>query len=379
MYGNKGKNILICPLDWGIGHATRSEYIARALVQKGCNVFIAGTSVILDSISNNLPARRILFRSIKVRYSKFLPQYIVVLFQLPFLMLQAFSDHFNIRRFIRRYQIDIVISDNRFGLWSNKAYTVYITHQLRIKLSRRLRFMELFLSFIHNWVIGKYNECWIPDLPGEPNLAGELSHPSQLPENSSYIGLLSKLQGIQTLSQKELIERSFITLILSGPEPQRSVLEDKITGLPALAGKLLVVVAGQPVMHGNSETRNYHVRYSYPDPAILKWLIEESELVICRSGYSTLMDLSLIGKSALLVPTPGQTEQEYLAGYLEGKGWYKVLRQDKIDDITDLMSMKVSSIPQMRELSEILFEKAISRLLGEEKGYKERKKSKYKT
>ena len=366
MNNSSEKNVLICPLDWGLGHATRSEPIAQLLIRKGCSVTIAATSTLLSSINQELPVKKLEFKSIGIRYSSVAPQYLAILVQLPMILIQAFADHYRIGKIIRTHNIDIVISDNRFGLWSNRAYTVYITHQLAIKTKPFFRFLEPLLSYFHGKVIEKYNECWVPDLPGEPNLAGAISHPSGIAPNIRYIGLLSRLRDASPRRPDRLPEKPFISLILSGPEPQRTILEKKIGSHPFLNDKNLVIVAGQPLKPGFSADEGSSVRYGYLNADEMKYLIGESDLIICRPGYSTLMDLGLMERTALLIPTPGQTEQEYLAEYLAGKGWFTSMKQSDIEGYPDPETVTGTRIPSMDGVSRSLLDEAITGLLHQD-------------
>jgi len=360
------KSVLICPLDWGLGHATRSELIAQLLIRKGSNVTIAATSSLLNSINEKLPVKKLEFKSIRIRYSSAIPQYLAILVQLPIILIQAFADHYRINRIIKKHDIDIVISDNRFGLWNNKSYTVYITHLLTIKTKPFLRFLEPILSYFHGKVIERYNECWVPDLPGEPNLAGALSHPGKMAPNCRYIGLLSRLRNASPRRPYGIPAKPFISIILSGPEPQRTILEKKITHHPSLRGRILVVVAGQPLKPGLSADAGSSGRYGYLNADEMKYIIRESDFIICRSGYSTLMDLSLMERTALLIPTPGQTEQEYLAGYLSDKGWFTAMKQSDLEGDIYIETVAGTKIPSMGEVSRSLLDEAINRLLDQD-------------
>ena len=222
---------------------------------------------------------------------------------------------------VRTHHIDGVISDNRFGLFHQNVYTIYITHQLSIRTKNK--FTEILARRIHNAFINKYSECWVPDAK-EGGLAGDLSHPEALPRSTTYIGPLSRF------TQKTSLNFVYDLLItISGPEPQRTIFQTLILNeLKSFNGKALVVL-GLPGLHSipvshlsNVELRN-HLDAREMNEAMLK-----SKLILSRSGYTTIMDLVKLKKKAILIPTPGQSEQEYLADYLFEKNMFYTIRQE---------------------------------------------------
>ncbi len=188
-----------------------------------CNVIIAADGPALTLLQNQFPKSKcITFSGYKIEYSKkrkWLPVKLVL--QIPKILLGIFKEHQQLQKAIEKYSISAVISDNRFGLFSKKAYSIYITHQLQIKTGNL--FSEKVLLKIHYWFIKKFNECWVPDYNGVNNIAGELSHPAKLPQQVSYIGCLSRFTKNAITDDK-----LGILILLSGPEPQRSILESII-------------------------------------------------------------------------------------------------------------------------------------------------------
>ena len=281
-------------------------------------------------------------------YSPYLPQYIAILLQFPLFLLTLLADRLRLPGIIRKHDIDLLISDNRFGLWSRRKPCVYITHQLRIPLPRFLSFAGPFVSAIHRYIAGRYDECWIPDLPGEKNLSGRLSHECRLPDGTRYIGILSRFAlpnaGADLQIRAKATGMTGYTLaLLSGPEPQRSILENIILSQKDKLPGSLVIVAGRPG-HLTNTLGDGLTRYSWLDGASLVKLVEEADLVICRPGYSTVMDLFTLRKTALLVPTPGQPEQEYLAEWLSGKYGFSTISQKEL--------ARTDIIPPVQELAE---------------------------
>ncbi len=203
-----------------MGHATRVRQVSHHLHQDGHNVSVAASSSLLGIFDDSVCSRTLEFSSIRIRYSSILPQYLAILIQAPLLLIQFLSDHYRINRIVKKHNIDIVISDNRFGAWTGLAYSVYITHQLTIKAGKKGIF-ESILSRMHRFIAGKYNECWIPDI--ENGLAGDLTlHPGM--DNTRYIGILSMLKTCEAQQPEGLSSKDYYAVIVSGPEPQRSIL-----------------------------------------------------------------------------------------------------------------------------------------------------------
>lgn len=356
------KNILICPLHWGTGHAARVQPVADTLIKKGHNVYIAAAEPLLAIYDQEKYSGLIPFNSIAILYSKTLPQYLAILIQLPLILISSLSDRVKIARLIHRYNIDIIISDNRFAAWSPNIYTVYITHQLTIALPQAMKFAESFVSFFHYLIIKKYNECWIPDIPGENNLSGRLSSKSNPPANSKSIGILSRMNNCEARKPELFPDETFNTVILSGPEPQRTVLEKIILAKAEHhSGRLLLLTAKSDGKKARYINDNITV-YSYLEPGEVKYIILNSKSIICRSGYSTIMDLVSLGRSALLIPTPGQTEQEYLAAHLSEKGYFKTISQRELKESTHLFPQIPAETIEF-EIGADLLDKAVNEMI----------------
>ncbi|MEP7278282.1 MAG: glycosyltransferase [Bacteroidota bacterium] len=217
--------------------------------------------------------------------------------------------------FIKHKPLDAVISDNRFGLYNSHVTTVFITHQLQIKTSLG-RFADALVRIINYSFINRFNDCWVPDLEGRENLGGELSHPIKKPLTGiRYTGLLSavKKQAVPVTNK--------LLVLLSGPEPQRSILEELLLRQLSTYAYPAVLVRGLPMATGIIPSAGLLTVHNYLFGSALEQVINESALIICRSGYSTLMDLMPLGKKCILIPTPGQAEQEYLAAYLADKNY----------------------------------------------------------
>ena len=323
------KNVLVCPLDWGLGHATRMVPIIELFLNKDANVIIAADNAPLEFLKQRFADCDF------VKLPGFVPKYpkgkamaLKMAMQFPEMKKQADKANKLLQEIIEERNIDIVISDNRYELSSHKVYSVFITHQLKIKTHGFQKLMSPFISWQTNSYIKKFNELWIPDFEQIPHLSGNLSHGVKMPiEKSYFIGPLSRFSNIIIEDQKKEFD---IMVILSGPEPQRSIFEEKLEKQLLKSNLRTVFLLGKPNSQ-TSESKKSILKISHlPDDEFAQMIVN-SELIISRPGYSTIMDLVVFGKRAVFVPTPGQTEQDYLAKKLEEQGSYYFQQQDKID------------------------------------------------
>lgn len=312
--------ILIAPLNWGLGHASRCVPLIRRLLADGHQVVLGGDGESLTLLRKHFPALAVLpLASLELRYGSGNRQVLAMLRALPRIIRSARRDHALLNNYLRYEQIDEVISDNRFGLWSAKTHCVYMTHQLLVALPRPWQWLEPVVARWHRRVIAHYDECWIPDesvcANGGQGLAGRLSHPGQLPANAKYIGVLSRFAGRAFTADKTYR----VVAVLSGLEPQRTLLEQDILQACENSDDTVLIVRGkihEPptiVKHGKVTIAPW-----LDDDHLASYLLG-AERIICRSGYSSVMDLYALGVMQKVEwrPTPGQTEQEYLAHWLQ--------------------------------------------------------------
>ena len=212
--------------------------------------------------------------------------------------------------------------------------------------------------------MNKFSFCYIPDLPGKENLTGKLSHRYKLPVNTRFIGILSRFIRYKDINSYHTPEIKY-TVILSGPEPQKSILKEKLTNILLQTGERVVFLLGDPLSGSRSESFGNITFFNHLPEDELAGLLNNTETVISRSGYTTVMDLVSLGKKALLIPTPGQPEQEYLAGYLVSKGWFAKLSQKECQMLTKV-TIPESCLPgNLTGQSEQLLQEALSELLEE--------------
>lgn len=288
----------------------------RALNHAGYRVYIATQGPQQTLLQKEFPDNPFLsLPGYQVRYSRskgWLP--FKIMQQLPALLRIVQWEHRWLEEAIEQYGIDLVISDNRYGLWTKKCRTVFITHQLQIKAP--FLWLEHIIQRIHYRFIERFNTCWVPDQEEGNGLAGTLSHPNRKPAIPvTYIGLLSRFYASNSINKKQ------ITVLLSGPEPQRTLLEEKIIAQLSSIHKEVLLVRGLPAAMDNITVPPHIKAVNHLTAEALQAVLENSSIVIARSGYSSMMDFSRLHCTTILIPTPGQTEQEYLAKRCEQKGY----------------------------------------------------------
>ncbi len=467
--------VLISPLSWGFGHAGRMIPLAMALQRRGCEVVFAADAPLLKMAGKELPGITMIeIPGLQIRYSRFLPQYVCIFFQLPRVVASAVRDHRILRRLAAEIRPGIIISDNRFGFYHKDIFSVYVTHQVRIAFPRFLGWLETAAEWVHRVIINRYDLCLVPDYPGEVNLSGRLSHGGRIPTKVTYIGPLSRfsVDGIvpaclsdedsgrngeddgtmtdrnreksggnygnmtgatleefggagKNLTVSSLDESGsagknlagasldesggagknlagtslddagragrnpadnsggedrgyenyrpddftslppkYACLILSGPEPQRTLLLEKVKC--SVGDVPLAVLTATPVNKPLSSVQELYI-ITAPSTATMRRIISRASLVVARAGYTSVMELASLGRGAVLIPTPGQTEQEYLGRHLDGRCGFITMRQNRLWKLAELTSvMHVDCFPALPDPAQLL-EKAITLLLENKK------------
>lgn len=324
------KTVLIAPLDWGLGHATRCIPVIKALLFYGYKVLIAATPQQKIFLEKEFPqAEFIEISGYNIRYSK--SKYffaIKILMQTARILSVIKKEHEWLEKIIDENKIDLVISDNRYGLHSKKVPCIFITHQLNIKAP--FKWIESLLRKINYGFINKFNACWVPDTSENKNASGILSHPKKLPNIPvHYIGLLSRFE--KNISAEKKYDHC---IVLSGPEPQRTILENKILkDIHQLKDKILLV-RGLPSSEDIiPSTENVEIKNHLPGIQ-LQQAFQQSEYIISRSGYTTVMEILSLEKKSILIATPGQTEQEYLSKILLNQNLCFCISQNNFNIVT---------------------------------------------
>jgi uncharacterized protein (TIGR00661 family) len=314
---NGKPRVLIAPLDWGLGHATRCIPLIRRFEQEGAEPWIGASGPQQTLLKMEFPHLSFVeipnYNINYARSGKALPW--TMLRQLSSIRRSIRKEHHWLSSSAEKYKWDAIVSDNRFGLFHPSIPSVFITHQLAIK-SNRARWIDNLLRKKNYKYISRYRECWVPDNEGQSNLAGSLSHPTiKPPIPLKYIGWLSRFEQRQAKDSP-----GPILIILSGPEPQRSILEEKILNEIAHYPAEAIIVRGLPGHTSMIPSTNMIRIYNHISTDEMNSFVEQASFIISRSGYSTIMDAAVLNKKCIFIPTPGQTEQIYLAQSLMEKG-----------------------------------------------------------
>ena len=307
----QNKKILVAPLNWGLGHATRCIPVINALILNEYIPIIASDGGALHLLQKEFPELTYYeLPSYKIRYSKNGKNLKYrILLDAPNILRACKNEKRTVHKIIDKEGISGIISDNRFGVRSNKVPSIYISHQLKV-LSGTTSFLS---SMLHQNIIKKFDSCWIPDYNNILSLAGDLSNLENEKIDIKYIGCLSRFSYKKTTKKYDLL------VLLSGPEPQRTLLENKISEELKNYNKNVLFVRGVISKKQEVSQLNNIRIVNYMLLKELQKAINESKLVLARSGYSTIMDLEKLKAKAFFIPTPGQYEQEYLAKYLKQK------------------------------------------------------------
>tara|TARA_R110001632_G_scaffold87904_2_gene190681 strand:- start:810 stop:1868 length:1059 start_codon:yes stop_codon:yes gene_type:complete len=300
--------ILVAPLNWGLGHATRCIPIIRSLIANGYEVVISSDGASLALLHQEFPnLQTVTLPSYHIRYAKKRRWFkFQLLLQFPKLLRAIRAEHKVLDTIIKQHSISGVISDNRLGLYTSKVPTVFITHQLQVLSG----FTTPLTTLLQRRFAERFDECWVPDFKEDPNVSGAMGHPKKVLPNVRYIGPLSRFMKV------DLPQKWDVLALLSGPEPQRTYLEEKLlVELKKYNGTVLlvrgVIEEKETKLDKNITIKNYLTSQE------LEEAINQSAVILSRSGYTTIMDLMALEKKAFFIPTPGQSEQEYLAERLE--------------------------------------------------------------
>jgi UDP-N-acetylglucosamine:LPS N-acetylglucosamine transferase len=309
-------NVLVAPLDWGLGHATRCVPVINELQRRGHSVFIAGSGRSLDLLKIEFPAGKFFeIASYNIEYSRSLV--VGLMLKTPALLSVIKKEHEQVAGIVQKEKIDFIISDNRYGCYHKSIPSAIITHQLSIRAS----VLSPIVNHFNKKFIARFNECWVPDTP-DHQLSGQLSINPKIA--SKFIGPLSRLarrpgsakaQQVGTTQHSNRANTFGLLALVSGPEPQRTVLESLLIHHLPGSGMSYRLVRGLPNEQGKTDEHTFN----HLSADKLSALIAAADIIISRPGYSTIMDLAALKKKAIFVPTPGQTEQLYLAQQLEEK------------------------------------------------------------
>ena len=359
----KSRTILVSPLEWGLGHTTRLVPVINACLEREWKVVIAADGKPLDFLRQRFPDLQWEVLSFTpVHYSRkdhFIGSLIP---QLPGFIRAVAKNRRQISGLAERYAIDAIISDHRYGLTHPGIPSVFISNQIWLLAPDGWQFAESLVYRIHKRILRKFTFCWLADFPGKPNFTGKQTHLPKGESHSRFIGPISRFIGMKDPPPSSLSAK--ILVILSGPEPQRSILENKIAEILRHSREEIIILRGLPPPAGSPmpvpQKKGNLWWVDHTDDETLAGLINYAEKIICRPGLSMLSDLAALGKTALLIPTPGQTEQNYMAKRLANQAYFGLVKQaDLCMEIIDSFEpgmFKLFPRPDLTALDEALDE-----------------------
>jgi UDP:flavonoid glycosyltransferase YjiC (YdhE family) len=348
------KKILLVPLDWGLGHTTRCIPIIQELLALGHDVHLGGAELskaILKEEFPNLPFYE--FPSYGISYPKKGNQFMKhIVGLLPQINKAIRFEKKRTHQLMVEHTFDIIFSDNRFGVRADGAINIILSHQLNL-LVPQSKLVEKLANFCNAYFINKFDRVAVPDFKTDA-ISGDLSNSSAIKPDVFYLGTLSRW----SFSEQAMKSRKGILVILSGPEPQRTLLEYMIIDQADETAELTIVRA-LPQTNVLPKSKNIKF-YNHLPSAQLRALVEKSEIVVSRAGYTTIMDLIAVKKNAILIPTPGQTEQEYLGRYLERQNLFLFYGQKEFDLQVALKDYKEKKWNRFPSVTSSLSEKLIN-------------------
>ncbi len=325
----RGQRILVAPLNWGLGHAARCIPIIRALSQHN-EILIGSDGESLDLLTQEFP---------KMSYVR-LPPYNIHYREKNFLwgmikqspkMIGAISQEMALTSdIVDRFKLNMIISDHRLGCRDKRIKSIIVAHQLQIQANMKIA--SIVGSKPNKYFINAFDECWIPDYESKQlRLSGDLADHDGI-KFYKYIGPLSRLTRADKQSKYD------ISVVLSGPEPQRSNIErrlyDKLKDTPWQ----IVWVRGTGKKKDDTPFEADDDVYDLVSLTKLNQIINRSKLIIARTGYTTIMDMAKLNKRCILIPTPGQTEQEYLMHSLNGRNNFNFIKEEELDRLLEMIS-----------------------------------------
>ncbi len=345
------KKVIVSPLNWGIGHATRCIPIIHKLLEHKHIPILASDGEALrllrmefpDLESYELPSYSVTYPTTSILIN--------VGLRIPRIVSTVTKERKIVEEIVSKENVDLIISDNRFGCRSDRVTSVFLTHQ--VNLISPGSFIESIVRKMNKKYIRRFDYCWIPDVEAFPGMSGILGHEHDL--TAMYIGPLSRMKSIESPKKYDY------AVVLSGPEPQRTNLQKEILSKIKTTEKSVAFVGGDFTENEVSITNPNIEYHKLLQSEELNRIFCGTERVICRSGYSTMMDLAVLGKKAIIIPTPGQTEQEYLGTLYEEHKWHMLQKQGNvsIEDHLEILDTDYSGI-QMSDKN--LLEEAFKKL-----------------
>lgn len=339
--------VLYAILNMGLGHATRSLPVIRELVRRNAFVTILSSGGSLhflkEELKNETEIRFIDFPDYNISYSRIWPAYLMTLLQGHRILRGIESEQQFLKELLKQEKFDIIISDHRYGFYHESIPSFFISHQIVLQPPVNLKTLRHFSYRFHSRFFSQYHSIIIPDFESFPNLSGDLSH--NLPDNPFSLFYPGPLISLKP-SLENSLNNNGILILISGPEPQRTVFEETVKTIAHQLPPETTVILGKPTENENYLLGNCRFLSHLPREK-LQELFASVDLIIARSGYTTLMELAALKKAAVLIPTPGQTEQIYLANYWNDNGWAYKLEQKHLSELPRIITraMKNPRIP----------------------------------
>ena len=341
------KRILFSIMGWGLGHATRCIPIIISLM-KDNHVILSSNGISSILLRQEFPTLKCIdYPDYAVNYPRnkmmFLPR---MAFQLPNIIIKLIKEYLQTQKVIKNENIDIIISDSRYGVISKGVPTIFIMHQLRFQFSGIFKSIEFLGEWFNFFIFRYYKEIIIPDVKMIPNLTGDLTHYGKISHHSKlhYLGIFC---SVSKLNVEEDIDYLFS---ISGPEIQRTLFEEIILRqIKNIPGKKVVVLGKPDDDRAYDKIKNTAI-YNHVNRERQNEFLNRAKFIICRSGYTTVMELVALEKPALMIPTPGQTEQEYLASYYRQTGLFYTANQNGLDLLAELNKIQYSARPSVNHI-----------------------------
>jgi len=330
------KHILVSPLSWGLGHAMRDLPIIRYLLERGHHVTVAAEGRALSLLKRNVPECDFVeLKDYPPPYSSgrhFVPKFLAMA---PVMLAAIEKETVNVRRLFRQRTFDMILSDNRFRVRSRHIPSFVISHQLRFMPPPSLHSFEFIPEFFNYVYLRPFDRIIVPDVADpEVNLSGRLSHHMRLLKSSKkvyYAGVIS------SVARRDVPQDVDLFISISGPEPQRTQLERlMLEQVKSVQADRIVITLGKPESHDVQQLNDRITVYGFLDRNGQEEMMNRAKVVVCRSGYTTVMELAELGKKALFIPTPGQTEQEYLGTFYRERGYFHSVSQYELNLARDV-------------------------------------------
>jgi UDP:flavonoid glycosyltransferase YjiC (YdhE family) len=339
------KHVLVSPLSWGLGHATRDLPVIRYLLERGHRVTIAAEDRALTLLEREVPEcdfERI--PDYPPPYSSgkhFVPKFVAMA---PAMLWAIEKESIRMRRLFRRRQFDLILSDNRFRVRRRGVPSFVLTHQLRFMTPPGLEPFERLTEFFNYVYLHPFDRIIVPDAADpEENLSGRLSHDLRYLRKSPRVYYAGPLASVRKTDVEQDVD---LFISISGPEPPRTQLERTILEkVPEVEGERIVVALGKPEVKTTREIDGRIEVHGFLDRDRQQEMLNRARFVVCRSGYTTVMELAELGRKALFIPTPGQTEQVYLGNYYEERGYFHTVDQYEMDLVRDIEKAKAYTGP----------------------------------